>query len=151
MFPFLPAPGADDDGSGTTTLVMAFKSLVNSTFAPSTNPVEFHWYSAEEGGLLGSQAVAQGYAAAGKKVRSMLQMDMTAWVKTGTKPTVGIITDFTDEGFTEMIRKVVGEYADIGFTDTKCGYACSDHASWSKIGAPSAFTIESTFEDSNHK
>ena len=28
--------------------------------------------------------------------------------------------------------------------------ACSDHASWSKIGAPAIFTIESTFEDSNH-
>lgn len=25
----------------------------------------------------------------------------------------------------------------------------SDHASWSAIGAPSAFTIESTFEDSS--
>ena len=96
---------------------------------------------------------------------------MTAWVKAGTTPTgslipafalsscsfspsqrtVGIITDFVDPDFTEMIRKVVVEYAEIGFTDTKCGYACSDHASWSKIGAPSAFTIESTFEESNHK
>ncbi|KAK4702924.1 bacterial leucyl aminopeptidase, partial [Phenoliferia sp. Uapishka_3] len=150
IFPFLPAPGADDDGSGSTTLVMAFKALVNSTFAPSLAATEFHWYSAEEGGLLGSQAVAQSYAAAGKKVRAMLQMDMTAWVKAGTTPTVGIITDFVDPDFTELIRKVVGEYAEIGYTDTKCGYACSDHASWSKIGAPSAFSIESSFEDSNH-
>jgi leucyl aminopeptidase len=40
--------------------------------------------------------------------------------------------------------------AEIGHTDTACGYACSDHASWTKVGAPSAFTIESTFADSNH-
>ncbi|KAM0752750.1 Zn-dependent exopeptidase [Meredithblackwellia eburnea MCA 4105] len=150
MFPFLPAPGADDDGSGTTTLLMAFKSLVNSSFVPSTNPVEFHWYSAEEGGLLGSQAVAQSYAAAGKTVRSMLQMDMTAFVKAGTAPKIGIITDFVDPDFTDMMRLVVGEYAEIPYVDTKCGYACSDHSSWTKIGAPSAFTIESTFEESNH-
>lgn len=150
VLPFLSAPGADDDGSGTTTLVTAFTVLVNSTFSPSTNPVEFHFYSAEEGGLLGSQAVAQAYATAGKQVRSMLQMDMTAWVKAGTEPVVGIITDFVSPEFTEFIRSIVGEYAQIPFVDTKCGYGCSDHASWTKVGAPSAFTIESTFEESNH-
>jgi Zn-dependent M28 family amino/carboxypeptidase len=32
--------------------------------------------SAEEGGLLGSQAIAQDYASRGVKVRAMLQMDM---------------------------------------------------------------------------
>lgn len=42
---------ADDDGSGTTTSVTAFASLVNASFVPSTHPVEFHFYSAEEGGL----------------------------------------------------------------------------------------------------
>jgi leucyl aminopeptidase len=125
--------------------------LVNATFEPSTNPVEFHWYSAEEGGLLGSQAVAQDYARRSIPVRSMIQMDMTAWVKRSTTPIVGIITDFVDPGYTAFLRLIVDEYAQIGWKDTKCGYACSDHASWSKIGAPSAFTIESTFEDSNHK
>ncbi|KAI5481879.1 peptidase family M28 protein [Pseudohyphozyma bogoriensis] len=149
MFPWLGAPGADDDGSGTTSSLMAFSALVNSSFSPSTNPVEFHYYSAEEGGLLGSQGVAQKYAAEGRQVRSMLQIDMTAWVKSGTKPTVGIITDFVDPDFTSFLRTAVSEYTTIGFTDTLCGYACSDHASWSKIGAPSGFTIESTFPDSN--
>lgn len=74
LLPFLAAPGADDDGSGTTSTLTAFAALVNASFVPSTNPVEFHWYSAEEGGLLGSQAVANDYAAKGKKVRSMIQM-----------------------------------------------------------------------------
>lgn len=48
------------------------------------------------------------------------------------------------------MTKVVAEYADIKSVETKCGYACSDHASWSKVGVPSAFTIESAFEDSDH-
>lgn len=150
LLPFLPAPGAGDDGSGTTTLVAAFTSLVNAAFVPSTHPVEFHFYSAEEGGLLGSQAIAQDYARRSIAVRSMLQMDMTSWVKTGTKPVMGVITDFVDPALTDFIRLVIGEYAEIDAVDTKCGYACSDHASWTKIGAPSAFAIESRFEDSNH-
>jgi leucyl aminopeptidase len=33
--------------------------------------------------------------------------------------------------------------------ETKCGYACSDHASASKAGYPSAFVIESEFSDSD--
>ena len=34
---------------------------------------------------------------------------------------------------------------------TKCGYACSDHASASKAGYPSAFVIESDFKYSDSK
>ncbi|GAA5983252.1 hypothetical protein JCM10908_000213 [Rhodotorula pacifica] len=150
LLPFLGAPGADDDASGTTSILSAFKSLVESGFKPSHGPVEFHWYSAEEGGLLGSQAVAQDYAARGVDARSMLQMDMTAYVKPGTKPVIGIIQDFVSPDFTAYLTNVVGEYASIKSVETKCGYACSDHASWSKVGVPSAFTIESTFEDSDH-
>lgn len=40
------------------------------------------------------------------------------------------------------------QYCDVPFVETKCGYACSDHASASKAGYPSAFVIESTFENS---
>ncbi|GAA5863194.1 hypothetical protein JCM3774_000806 [Rhodotorula dairenensis] len=150
LLPFLAAPGADDDASGTTSILSAFKSLVESGFKPTHAPVEFHWYSAEEGGLLGSQAVAQDYAARGVNVRSMLQMDMTAYVKPGTEPTIGIIQDFVSPDFTAYLTQVVGEYASIESVETKCGYACSDHASWSKVGVASAFTIESRFEDSSH-
>ena len=35
--------------------------------------------------------------------------------------------------------------------ETKCGYACSDHASARKAGYPSAFVIESDFEYSDKK
>ena len=78
LLPFLPAPGADDDASGTTSILSAFKALVESGFKPTHSPVELHWVSAEEGGLLGSNAIAQDYASRGVKVRAMLQMDMTA-------------------------------------------------------------------------
>lgn len=75
--PFLPVT-ADDDGSGTTSILDAFRVLASTpTYAPTTSAVEFHWYSAEEGGLLGSQAVAKVYEEEGVDVKGMIQMDMT--------------------------------------------------------------------------
>ncbi|KAJ6629171.1 peptidase [Mycena sp. CBHHK59/15] len=147
MWPFLPAPGADDDGSGSVTILESYRALLAADFHPERT-VEFHWYSAEEGGLLGSQAVAQAYEGR-VNVIAMSQFDMTAWVKRGTREEVGIITDFTDESLTEFNKQLVEMYLDIPWVETECGYACSDHASWRKAGYPSSFTIESTFGNSN--
>ena len=38
--------GADDDGSGTVTILEAYRALLESDFKPNRT-VEFHWYSAE--------------------------------------------------------------------------------------------------------
>ncbi|PPQ70135.1 hypothetical protein CVT24_003882 [Panaeolus cyanescens] len=148
MWPFLPAPGADDDGSGTVTILEAYRALISSNFQP-VRTLEFHWYSAEEGGLLGSQAVARDYESRSVNVLAMSQFDMTAWVKRGSREEVGIITDFTDNDLTAFNKALVDLYLDIPYVETKCGYACSDHASWGKAGYPASFTIESSFENSN--
>ncbi|KAK9460148.1 uncharacterized protein V1516DRAFT_640901 [Lipomyces oligophaga] len=153
IFPsFFGAPGADDDGSGTVTILETFRTLVSSGFKPN-NTVEFHWYSAEEGGLLGSQAIFSEYAKRRINVGAMLQQDMTGFVKktidSGKPESLGVITDFVHPELTEFIKKVVSAYASIPYVETECGYACSDHASAAKVGYPSAFVIESTFKDSN--
>ena len=70
------APGADDDGTGTVNLIEILRALVAADWKPKT-PVEFHWYSGEEGGLLGSQDIASSYADKGVKVKAMMQLDMT--------------------------------------------------------------------------
>jgi len=147
MWPFLPAPGADDDGSGSVTILESYRALLAADFHP-VRSIEFHWYSAEEGGLLGSQAVAQAYEGH-VNVIAMSQFDMTAWVKRGTREEVGLIMDFVDLPLTEFNKQLIDLYLDIPWVETKCGYACSDHASWRKAGYPSSFTIESTFENSN--
>ncbi len=169
----LAAPGADDDGSGTVTILEAFRVLLQSediVKGNHENTIEFHWYSAEEGGLLGSQAIFSTYAKAGRDVKAMLQQDMTGHVKrtidAGKVESVGVIVDFVDPNLTEFIKKVIVEvcnmllgfldfadqrqYCAIPFVETKCGYACSDHASASKAGYPSAFVIESAFEYSDN-
>ncbi|RGP80858.1 leucyl aminopeptidase [Fusarium longipes] len=152
----LAAPGADDDGSGTVTIMEVFRALLNSkdiVKGKAPNTIEFHWYSAEEGGLLGSQAIFKSYEETGRDVKAMLQQDMTGYVQktldAGQPESVGVITDFVDSGLTKFIKTVVEEYCDIPWVETKCGYACSDHASASKAGYPSAFVIESAFEYSD--
>ncbi|UZJ51038.1 hypothetical protein CBS101457_000358 [Exobasidium rhododendri] len=148
LIPFLAAPGADDDGSGTVTLLEALRVLLLSKWTPST-PVEFHWYSAEEGGLLGSQEVVREYVKRSIKVKAMLQQDMTAFVKAGTEERVGLVSDFVSLDLNKFITLLVDTYLDIPVVETKLGYAGSDHASWTKAGVPSAFAIEATFQDSN--
>ncbi|KAF8974389.1 peptidase [Flammula alnicola] len=137
MWPFLPAPGADDDGSGSVTILESYRALIAADFRP-VRTVEFHWYSAEEGGLLGSQAVAKDYEARSVNVLAMSQFDMTAWVKVDNEE-VGIITDFTDEDLTAFNKALVDLYLDIPYVERLVG----------KAGYPSSFTIESTFENSN--
>lgn len=152
----LAAPGADDDGSGTVTILDAFRVLLTSEDVVKgnhENTIEFHWYSAEEGGLLGSQAIFSAYEREGRDIKAMLQQDMTGYVEktleAGKPESVGVIVDFVDPKLTEFIKKVIVEYCDIPFVETKCGYACSDHASASKAGYPSSFVIESAFEYSD--
>lgn len=156
--PILAAPGADDDGSGTVTILEALRVLLTDkdiAQGKAENTIEFHWYSAEEGGLLGSQAIFSKYAKQGRDVRAMLQQDMTGYTKgtidAGKPVSVGVVTDFVDPGLTDFIKKVIKDYCTIPYVETKCGYACSDHASANKNGFPSAFVIESEFKTSDPK
>jgi len=143
------APGADDDGSGSVNLIEAFRLLLASGFKPTT-PVEFHWYSGEEGGLLGSQAIAKSYKAAGTQVKAMMQLDMTAYVKPGSTEVIGLMPDYVDAGLNTFLGSIITAYSRLPFvTSPKCGYACSDHASWYNQGYPTSLPFETRFGDDN--
>jgi leucyl aminopeptidase len=104
------APGVDDNGSGSFVILDALRVLLSDKdFGPSKlqNTIEFHWYAAEEGGLLGSQGIFTNYKNSGKVVKAMLQQDMTGYVKPGSSDAVGVITDYVDAGLTSFIKKVV--------------------------------------------
>lgn len=110
----LAAPGADDDGSGTVTILEAFSALLQSedvVKGNAPNTLEFHWYSAEEGGLLGSQAIFSQYQKTSRDVKAMLQQDMTGYAQgmldAGLPESVGVIVDFVDPGLTQFIKGVI--------------------------------------------
>ena len=79
----------------------------------ASNTIEFHWYSAEEGGLLGSQAIFSAYEKSGRDIKAMLQQDMTGYisktVNAGEPESVGVITDFVSPELTEFIKLVITE------------------------------------------
>ncbi|EGW35327.1 uncharacterized protein SPAPADRAFT_58552 [Spathaspora passalidarum NRRL Y-27907] len=157
LFPnLMKAPGADDDGSGTVTTLEAFRILIEAYAAKKFipyNTLEFHWYSAEEGGLLGSIDVFTKYAAKEEVVIGMLQQDMTGYtagsISAGVEPHFGLITDYTSVGLNEFLKSVINVYNSIPYHESSCGYACSDHASALENGYPSSFLIESEMKYTN--
>lgn len=145
----LPAPGADDNGSGTTTNLEALRLIsqyIESTGKSFKNTVEFHFYSAEEGGLLGSLDVFTKYASENQKVVAMLQQDMTGYVMDPEDEHIGVVTDYVTKPLTDFVERVVDFYLNIPYVETTCGYACSDHGSATKNGFPASFVIESEFK-----
>ncbi|KAH9479432.1 Leucine aminopeptidase A [Psilocybe cubensis] len=143
------APGADDDGTGTVNLIEAFRVLLAAGFKP-TNPVEFHWYAAEEVGLLGSQAIATNYKSSGVNVRAFMQLDMSGYFKPGTTEVMALQADYIDANLNTFLKALITAYSRIPWAmDKPCGYACSDHASWYKAGFPSAFPYEAVTGNDN--
>jgi len=141
------APGADDDASGTSTVLEVFRVLAQTGYKPERT-VEFHAYSGEEGGLLGSQAIAKTYSDLDIVVEAMLQFDMTMYGANETEA-IGVITDFVNPDVSEFVRLLIGGYSKFPFVNTKCGYGCSDHASWTRYGYRSGFPFEGSFARAN--
>ena len=124
------APGADDDGSGTVTILEALRVLVEGGFKPE-NTLEFHFYAGEEIGLVGSADIWADYKAEGKEVVAYVNQDMTGWSPSGVPC---VITDYTDSDLNGWVTTLVEEYIGETPNNGECGYACSDHASANSNG-----------------
>ncbi|KAJ3018070.1 Leucine aminopeptidase 1 [Thoreauomyces humboldtii] len=139
------SPGADDDGSGTATIFEVYTILLASDLQ-LVRPIEFHFYSAEEGGLLGSQKVVSHYVSTHQPVLAQLQVDMTGFTPDNAPEILGIATDYVDPKLSKFLQIVAEKYCEVKWGDVACGYGCSDHATWTKAGYPAAFTFEAPFE-----
>lgn len=140
------APGADDDASGVATLIETFRVLMASGHKPKRT-IEFMAYAAEEVGLWGSQDIAKAYQKAGKKVMGVIQFDMTMYPS--AKKEIVFISDFVDKNLTDYTKKLIDTYLQVSWSNDKCGYGCSDHASWTKAGFPSVMPAEAPFKQMN--
>lgn len=112
--------------SGTVTLLEIVRLLFRN-YIPLSHPLEFHFYSGEEAGLKGSQAISEIYQSQKRPVVGMLQLDMTGYHDSQIGRKMGIVGDFTDPELTAILRLVVDEYTDnsTGRLETTCAYACS--------------------------
>ena len=105
--------------------------LVFHNYFPLSYPLEFHFYSAEEAGLKGSQDISEDYQTSRRPVVAMLQFDMTGYYDRGIGRKMAVIGDYTDPELTALLRLAIDEYTskETGRIDAVCGYACSGMAS----------------------
>ena len=138
----LRAPGADDDASGVASLTEIIRVLMAGGYKPSRS-IEFIAYAAEEVGLRGSQQIATKYKRAAKPVVGVLQLDMTAYQ--GDATDLWLFTDFTNVAQNNFVASLAASYLPaltVGYD--RCGYACSDHASWTAKGFAASFPFEAS-------
>ena len=137
------APGADDDASGIATLTETLRIALSEGWRPRRT-VKFMGYAAEEVGLRGSNAIAQSFRSRGVNVVSVLQLDMTNY-KSGAVRDMNLIADYSNTDLKNFSITLFDTYlAPMGLTrgSVACGYACSDHASWTNAGYPAVMMFE---------
>ena len=140
------APGADDNASGSASLIEAFRVLINQPQTERT--IEFFWYAGEESGLLGSAEIAKDYAVNKKNVVAVLQLDMTLFPGSGNR-VISSMTDFTAGWLRAYLMSINTTYLNTTIIEDKCGYGCSDHASWFRQGYPTLMPFEAAFDNYN--
>jgi leucyl aminopeptidase len=144
---FRRAPGADDDASGIAVLLEIFRVLVEAGYRPART-LEFMAYAGEEVGQLGSRQIAQAYTDQHIRVGAVLQLDMTMHSADGSQA-IYLIRDLVDPALTDFVGRLATQVLGFEVRSTRCGYTCSDHASWTAAGYPSAFPFESSFRGIN--
>lgn len=139
------APGADDNASGVVVVLEALRVLAEAKYAPA-NTLEFHFYSGEEGGLLGSRDVFTSYANSGVDVIAVMNQDMTGYSPNNV---IAVYSDYADAGLTAFIKKLVPVYTSLPVSTDSCGYGCSDHASAYSAGYAAAYVCDENIRDSS--
>lgn len=140
------APGADDDASGIATLTEVARALLARDVRPQRT-LQFMAYAAEEVGLRGSLRIASDYRRRGVNVVGVLQLDMTNYQ--GSDRDIWLIADHTDAGQNAFLGRLIDAYVGATWAYDRCGYACSDHAAWTRHGFRASMPFEARFRDSN--
>ncbi|AOT10494.1 M20/M25/M40 family metallo-hydrolase [Pseudoalteromonas luteoviolacea] len=141
------APGADDNASGIAVLSEVLKAIVDTNYKPKRT-VKIMGFAAEEVGLRGSKAIAQDYKASGKNVVGMAQFDMSG--HKGGQHDIVFITDYTNSAQNNFMSQLLDKYLpNVSYGFDRCGYGCSDHASWYQQSFPASFPFESRMRESN--
>eukprot|EP00041_Stephanoeca_diplocostata_P036787 m.1358259 g.1358259 ORF g.1358259 m.1358259 type:complete len:468 (+) comp24934_c1_seq31:54-1457(+) len=142
------APGADDNGSGSSAMLEIARVLAE-------NDVEFEYthmlcfFSGEEQGLLGSRAYAKHLADQGADVVAMFNADMIGYKLPGTEVTLGM----KDRYISDWLLAAANGYSLTYVPGVKVGSSsscCSDHQSFTENGFPAIGFFENTGSASDY-
>ncbi|MBU2574764.1 MAG: M20/M25/M40 family metallo-hydrolase [Elusimicrobia bacterium] len=139
-----PAPGADDNASGIAVTDEVIRVLAASGYKPAQT-LKFIAFAAEEAGLRGSREIAASFKKEGVAVQGMLNLDMTNYK--GSAEDIYFISDNTSADQNAFLGKLIAAYTDYTWSTTRCGYGCSDHASWTRNGFASSLPFEAKFSE----
>lgn len=140
-------PGADDDGSGTVTVLEIARILLESGMH-FKKPIYLMWYAAEELGLVGSDYVVAEFKKNKTPVDAVLHFDMTGYAYKNDL-TMWLMLDNTNDDLTKYLEKLINTYVKQSVKFTRCGYACSDHATWNRNGFKAAMPFEAQMNYDN--
>jgi leucyl aminopeptidase len=141
------APGADDDASGVAGLTEVLRVIAAGGYQPRRT-IKLIGYAAEEVGLRGSQDIAREHKKNGVNVVGVMQLDMINFK--GSESDIYIFSDYTDSLQNDFLARLIKTYLPtltIGYD--KCGYGCSDHASWTAQGYAASMPFESAMSEDN--
>jgi len=144
-------PGADDDGTGVITGLEILRAILDSKVRFKRD-IYIAFYAAEEVGLVGSGVVARTFKSEGIALQAVLQFDMTGYRSPRDSQDFYFVEDYVNPAATEFAREVAIKVLGLPREKvgrTKCNYACSDHASWHRLGYAAVFPFETSFRNSN--
>jgi Peptidase family M28 len=149
-------PGADDDGSGSTAVMLIANAFAKNPKKPRRS-ILFMTFCGEEMGLLGSGYLSEHPPVPLAKMVSELQMDMVARDSYGVQNNDPNRVDVEDENrdtirlvgskriSTDLDRVIQQVNESIGFRfkyDAEDVYTRSDHYNFAKHGIPIAFLFD---------
>ncbi|MBK9374260.1 MAG: Zn-dependent exopeptidase M28 [Holophagales bacterium] len=146
------APGADDNASGSTGVLLAARILSDHRFQRT---IRFVLFTGEEQGLYGSSAYAASLAAQDANVVAVLNLDMISW-DGGGAPTLRLHTRTpgssgyaADRAIADTFRAAVSLYVGnaLAPVDDPDWNAASDHYSFWSRGWPALLAIEDDVND----
>ncbi|GJJ69943.1 bacterial leucyl aminopeptidase [Entomortierella parvispora] len=134
------APGADDDGSGTTMLLQIAR-IIKANNLSFGRTLVIAAFSGEEQGLFGSAALAKKLKASGTTITMMIQGDMLAYRKPGEPLQVAFPARYHTPELSSLLRNVTELYVPNAVVGTT-GACCSDHQSFWEAGFPATAFFE---------
>ena len=128
--PMVFAPGADDNGSGTVSVMEIARALAG---IPTDKTIVFVAFDAEEVGLVGSAVFANRALTDGMDIELMLNMDMIGYDPNNTDLAF-FSTEPVSEAYADLAVEMSMQYTGIiGIKNTSPG-GSSDHVPFSQAG-----------------
>ncbi len=133
-------PGADDNASGTSTLLEVARLLATRPLASTVRIVAF---GAEEWGLIGSEAFAAEADRYGENIVGMVNFDMLGYLAPGDRRDLDIITNTQSEWLMQATFDAAANYVPgLRVLRGKLLFGRSDHESFWEHGYQAIFFFE---------